>query len=108
MEIVDFRDKINDALGEAPIFTFGKQRDFRTFMDLTKNLSWDIPSALMAICAHEVIMGEEWSEFGEFPMHREPQPYWDGQNPWPIIDRHFEEVHHLDLTDPQINWSFDT
>jgi hypothetical protein len=80
------------------------------FLDIALNSSWDIPSALSAICQHNISGFDQtaFPGFGEFPMHREPQPYWNGLNPWPIIDQHFKEVHHIDLDDERINWGFDT
>lgn len=78
------------------------QDDFVLYLDLTRRLSWDIPSAIF--CAHLD---------REVPMHHRTEPgEYPATNPlfysWQELEAHFKEVHGLDLTDPRINWSFDT
>lgn len=85
------------------------QAQFVIFLNLCRNASWDIPSALLLICDHTPLFSDkDFPRFDLFPMHREPQSYWDNLNPWPIIDSHFKDIHNLDLTDSHINWNFDT
>lgn len=72
------------------------------FLDLTRNMSWDIPSALMALCSH--LDADEY-----YYMHRPAMEYSGGfQGNWEPADKHFKEVHGWDMDDPRIDWSFDT
>jgi hypothetical protein len=95
-----FWDSITEFIEEIPFTDLDNdQDDFVLYMDLTRRLSWDIPSALS--CPHP--------ESDDVPMHRDPV-YWpeDFTDRWPAIDQHHKEAHGLDLTDSRINWSFDT
>ena len=91
--------------GERP-----NQDEFVRFLDLVRNMSWDIPSALMAVCGH----GGDGEEGIYFFMHRgSPEEHakylsWPALEEWEPADKHFKEVHELDLKDERINWSFDT
>lgn len=100
------RNSLEDILPSGNIAL--TQDQFIHFMDLALNDSWDIPSALGTICHHTVFDPKDFPNFDIFPMHREPQSYWDDLNPWPLIDLHFKDIHGLDLADPRINWHFDT
>lgn len=103
----DLFARLNDLLLDiGPGELDNDQDNFVLFLDLARRNAWDLPSALG--CDHDIFDRTEFPNFDITPMHREPQSYWDGLNPWPIIDRHFAEVHSLDLTDKRINWSFDT
>lgn len=96
------------------------QNQFVRYMDLVREMSWDIPSALMAVCSH----GSDDSDEVPFFMHRPawrihaeggrgpdglfPIEYEQDNNFWEVTDQHFGEVHGLDLKDSRINWKFDT
>lgn len=86
-----------------------------TFLELTRNMSWDIPSALMQLCSH--LDGEEYfmhrvsdKEKADMGYPRADSAY---QGPasvseWSVVDNHFKEVHGWDMNDKRINWEFDT
>lgn len=89
------------------------------FLDLTRNMSWDIPSALMALCSHldedeyyfmHRLTAEERKKYDE--KYPQPAPSgWAGPagpDRWAPADKHFTEVHGWDMSDKRINWSFDT
>lgn len=89
-----------EAVGANPSLTQDQAVDF---LNSTRESSWDIPSALGSLCSHP------YPDIDDFPMHRDTQAYWPNTfQPWPNIDLHFKEVHHIDLSDFRINWSFDT
>lgn len=92
MGFMDFLDKLTMD---------NNQGNFEAFMDWARSNSWDIPSALLSVCSHDI----DETNGGDFFMHR--SALW-GDNDWTDIDRHFKEVHGLDLTSDRINWSFDT
>jgi len=96
-----FFDYISDKIQDYDISLINNQDDLVLYLDLTRRLSWDIPSALP--CNHLDL---------EIPMHRPAHDNYDKTNPlfhdWDFIDSHFKFIHHLDLTDSRINWSFDT
>jgi hypothetical protein len=109
----DFFDYISDCLQNYDLSKLdNNQEDFIRYMDLCRNYSWDIPSALP--CDHLDDIGID-----DFPMHHrnwaDPQQYPNlasyvlaDNHAWDIIDLHFKDIHGLDLTDPAINWNFDT
>lgn len=98
MSAPDFSDNYNDFLAEANIIT---QEDIELFLQLTQDAAWDIPSALGSVCQHDL----PETNRGDFFMHRDDlRP----ENDWAPIDKHFMEVHGLDLTSDRINWNFDT
>lgn len=83
-------------------------------LEAARNASWDIPSILGTICQHQTL-----TIYNDFPMHHrnwaDPNDYPNlrdyveaDNGAWDLIDQHFKEVHHIDLTDERINWSFDT
>lgn len=77
------------------------QDQFVRLFEIYRNDSWDIPSALMAICSGLTIA----------ILHRDTKDYPRPNSliaDWDIVDLHFKIVHRLDLTDHRINWSFDT
>lgn len=101
MSAPDFMDEFNEWLGNSAdrVHT---QEDLMDFLELARTQSWDIPSALATICEHID---------KEYPMHRDTKDYPSNVEYfvyWPEIDKHFKEAHNWDLTDKQINWSFDT
>jgi len=86
--------------GVFPRFT---QDELVEFLEITREQSWDIPSAMMHLC------DQDYSDDAgyEFPMHR--NGLWPIEEAaWPKIAVHFKEVHGLDIDDLMINWSFDT
>jgi len=90
---------LNDWLVEVPTDHF-TQEDLELWLELTRRMSWDIPSALP--CDH-TLLDEDGNIFDTgYVMHRD-DPGFDT-----ILVPHFKEVHHLDLTSDKINWSFDT
>jgi len=97
----DFFDYINQALDNFDASTINDQPNLILFLDLCQRLSWDIPSAIGSFCSHIDL---------EIPMHRDTSSYpsMDLFHDWAFIDRHFFDLHGLDLTDRHINWSFDT
>jgi hypothetical protein len=80
------------------------QEDMETFLRLTKESSWDIPSALGSLCDH---VEDPATNYGDFYMHINPAN-WDDDEELEALAIHFKDVHSLDLTVPDINWSFDT
>lgn len=117
-ELSDDDDKWTDLQNEAeeglPFDSF-TQDQLVHFLKLTRELAWDIPSALSAVCSH-LDMDEYYF------MHRIPkeeakksvEKYGEGgYHPasvadWEPADKHFKEVHGWDMNDERINWEFDT
>ena len=96
-------DTVDDLVSSVEPNNIKDQQDFALWMDLARNMSWDIPSMLMAICPHEELMAKE------LPMHRpEPGLYSEMFWTWDQIDEHFRRHHDLDLDAKNLNWSFDT
>jgi hypothetical protein len=76
------------------------------YLNWARNRAWDIPSALMVICSTPPPQ-DGLDPYLGFPMHR--SSYWPEADPfWKVLDDHFRQVHSLDLSDPRIDWNFDT
>lgn len=112
----NFWDYISEKISDYnPELLDNCQDDFCTYLFLTKELSWDIPSALP--CTHdreEPPMHHRTEEDIAFYRNRYPDlpnliatVEWEVQW-WKEATIHYKEVHGLDLTDTRINWSFDT
>lgn len=108
MSTPTFLEAMEDWIANAASALVKTPEDLEDFLDFARGQAWDIPSALLCLCEHDFLDGKKYPGFAEFPMHREPQSYWNNLNPWPEIDQHFKEVHDLDLTSDIINWNFDT
>lgn len=93
MSAPDLFENINDFLLSMDVD--GRvldQYNFELWMDLTRKLAWDIPSALGSVCTHD--------ELPEFPMH------WS-EDAEEAYSTHFREEHGLEFAS-KINWDFDT
>lgn len=94
-------DKVNEAEQKLN-FDDLTQDQMVKFLDLARNMSWDIPAALGELCSHL-----DMDEY--YYMHRPAMKYSDGfQGDWEPADNHFKEVHGWDMNDKRIDWSFDT
>ena len=97
----EFDHYIGQAIADYDL-TFDKfnnrQDSFKLYLFFTKELSWDIDSAL----AHDCTKDPDWNN-PDIMYEPNPEDPTDKR----IID-HFKELHGLDLLDPTINWSFDT
>ena len=102
MSAPDFWEEFSEFLGNFDTSRLDNDQDnFNLYMELTRMASWDIPSALP--CNHQD---------REIPMHRPAYDDYDEKNElfvsWKELDKHFKEVHGINLQDKKINWSFDT
>ena len=94
----DFFDKANYFLSDFDASTIHDQSNLCLYLEFCRLISWDIPSALASLCSH--------LDLDDYFMHRPAiLTFGDG---WTTLDRHFFDIHNLDLTDQKINWSFDT
>lgn len=101
-------DEAEVLLGTDPLTYNFTQDEAVDFINSSRDSSWDIPSALIFICDHHIVNpGSSSSWPDDFPMHR--SSLWpENDRIWDLIDQHFKDIHFLDLSDPRINWDFDT
>ena len=78
------------------------------FLDLTRNMSWDIPSALGALCSHLDIDEYYFMHRPAWKWNEETKHHEDDEDLWVPADTHFKEVHDWDMSDKRIDWGFDT
>lgn len=89
---------ITDCLADIPFSLFDNDQDlFNQYLETTRTSSWDIASALSHNDFDTDIMYNPNGHLGHPPDKEDLE----------AID-HFREIHGLDLSDPRINWSFDT
>jgi hypothetical protein len=95
-------DQFQDHLADLPFPT--TQDELLLYLDLCREDSWDIASALPHPCPTE--------PNGFFHTDIMYNPNGDQYRTQDEEDRlviaHFKDIHNLDLTDEKINWSFDT
>lgn len=110
------QDLAEDWIGTySELTTSWTQDEAVELLNNGRDNSWDIPSTLPLLCNHSLMIdytdprfqGRQFDLLQDPPMHR--SDLWpDNNNNWAIIDHHFKEEHHIDLTDHRINWNFDT
>lgn len=101
MSAPDFYEIVSEHI-EDDVAHVKTQDDLTLWLELVRKLAWDIPSALSSLCSHELWPGFDWGYF----MHKGDSQFDDGD--WGRIENHFQSAHNWDLSDPHINWSFDT
>jgi hypothetical protein len=101
----DLWNQLNSFFSDFDCTTLDNDQDnFRLYLDFTRQLSWDIPSALPFTPFDSDL------PYKEVPMHR-PADYATPTSifyTWAELDSYYKTTHGLDLNDPSINWSFDT
>lgn len=112
MDSINFNDKLNTLFEDGWLDDIDFDNDQASlihFLDISRNLAWDIPSVLGNICGHDHQDDERLGPLpSDPPMHRDFQYFPQDKPVWDILDLHFKERHGLDLSHPAINWNFDT
>jgi len=108
------RDIAEDWVGTySELTTTWTQDEAVELLNAGNDNAWDIQSTLPLLCSHSIFRPyrdfpkRQFDLLQEPPMHR--STLWpENDSDWAIIDHHFMEVHHIDLTDIRIDWHFDT
>jgi hypothetical protein len=104
-QLNDFHDLVNSFLSQIDFdyFLLGdkeeRQLNFIAYLHLCRDYSWDIASALSHHCDNPIDIDIMYNPNG---TDYRPQDEEDR-----LVINHFKD-HDLDLTDPNINWDFDT